>query len=134
MSDEIRDGSSLAADVFSNLVTCRWSLVTAVMTPERFRQLEKLFESALEREPSQRVAFLQEACGGDASLQKQVEALVASHEQEPSFLESPTLKVTALLTEEDEVDLIVGQRIGPYQLLREIGHGGIHMTSFWPFP
>jgi serine/threonine protein kinase len=94
------------------------------MTPERFREIEKLFNSALEREPSQRAAFLQEVCAGDPSLQRQVEVLVASHEQEPSFLESPTLRVTVLLTE-DEADFMVGRRIGPYEVLREIGRGGM---------
>src|SRR5262249_55205819 len=94
------------------------------MTPEGFQQLEKLFNSALEREPSQRADFLQEACGGDASLQKQLEALVASHEQAPSFLESPTLKVMGVLAE-NEGGFMVGQHIGVYEVLREIGRGGM---------
>src|SRR5262245_37506032 len=94
------------------------------MTPERFGQLEKLFESALQREPGQRADFLQEACGGDASLQKQLEAMVASHEQAPSFLESSTLKVMGFLAE-NEVGFMVGQHIGPYEVLREIGRGGM---------
>jgi eukaryotic-like serine/threonine-protein kinase len=94
------------------------------MTPERFQQLEKLFEAALEREPSQRDAFLQEACVGDPALRRQLEALLASHEEAPSFLESPSLKVVALLTE-NEGRFMVGQRIGPYEVLRELGRGGM---------
>jgi Tol biopolymer transport system component/predicted Ser/Thr protein kinase len=95
------------------------------MTPERFRQINKLFESALEREPSQRAAFLGEACAGDPALQGQVEALLASHDEASSFLESPTLKVVALPFAEEEAELMVGQHIGPYQVLREIGRGGM---------
>jgi formylglycine-generating enzyme required for sulfatase activity/dienelactone hydrolase/predicted Ser/Thr protein kinase len=95
------------------------------MTPERFRQINELFEAALEHEPSQRAAFLEQACAGDPALHRQVEALVASHEQEPSFLESPTLKVVALSFAEEEAELVAGHRIGPYQLLREIGRGGM---------
>jgi len=94
------------------------------MTPERFQQLEKLFEAALEREPSQRDVFLQQACVGDPALRRQVEALVASHEQAPSFLESPSLRLRTLLTDH-ESDFTVGQRIGPYEVLREIGRGGM---------
>jgi eukaryotic-like serine/threonine-protein kinase len=94
------------------------------MTPERFQQLEKLFEAALEREPSQRDAFLQQACVGDPALRRQVEALVASHEQAPSFLESPTLRLGAL-PPEHESDFMVGQRIGPYEVLGGIGRGGM---------
>src|SRR5919201_491105 len=112
----------------SSLVTCHCFQVTChcfFLTPERFRQINELFESALEREPSQRAAFLQEACAGDASLQKQVEALLASREQASSFLESPTLKVVALPFEEDESELRAGQSVGPYKVLREIGRGGM---------
>lgn len=35
------------------------------MKPERWQQIEDIYHDALEREPSQRAAFLQEACGGD---------------------------------------------------------------------
>jgi serine/threonine protein kinase/tetratricopeptide (TPR) repeat protein len=94
------------------------------MTSDRFQQLEDLFESALEREPSQRAAFLDQACGGDPSLRRQLEALIASHEEAPSFLESPSRRVTAFLTEH-ESDFMVGQRIGPYEVLHEIGRGGM---------
>ena len=47
------------------------------MKPERWQQLDQLFHSALEREPPERGAFLDEACGGDESLHNQVEALLA---------------------------------------------------------
>jgi len=45
------------------------------MKPERWQQLDQLFHSALEREPGERAAFLDKACGGVESLRKQVEAL-----------------------------------------------------------
>src|SRR5439155_19423676 len=97
----------------------------AWMTPERFRQVEQLFESALEREASQRAAFLQEACAADPPLRRQVEALLASHEQAPNFLETLTLQVLALPLTEGEAQSMAGQHIGPYELLREIGRGGM---------
>jgi eukaryotic-like serine/threonine-protein kinase len=94
------------------------------MTPERWQRVKELFQAAVAEEANQRAAFLEKACAGDPALRKQVEALLASHEQAASFLESPTLKVTALLPE-DEVDLMIGQRIGPYEVLSEIGRGGM---------
>jgi eukaryotic-like serine/threonine-protein kinase len=39
--------------------------------------------------PAERVAFLDRACGHDPDLRRQVEALVAEHEQLGSYLESP---------------------------------------------
>ena len=51
------------------------------MTPERWQQIDKLLERALERNPSQRHAFLDEACAGDEELRREVETLL-THEQE----------------------------------------------------
>ncbi len=38
------------------------------MDPERWQRVEQLCHAALEREESQRAAFLQEACAGDEAL------------------------------------------------------------------
>ena len=56
------------------------------MTPERWQQVKELFQSALEGESSQQAAFLDKACAGDASLRRQVEALIASHEKAAELL------------------------------------------------
>jgi len=95
------------------------------MTPERWDQIKELFQSALEREVSQRAAYLDETCAGDPSLRKQLEALLASHDQAPNFLEAPPLEVVAQSSPTDGTESIVGRRIGPYQVQREIGHGGM---------
>ena len=45
------------------------------MTPERWQRVKKILQSALERKPNERSAFLAEACTGDESLRKDVEEL-----------------------------------------------------------
>jgi serine/threonine protein kinase/tetratricopeptide (TPR) repeat protein len=62
---------------------------------ERWRKIEQLYHAALELEKSQRAAFIQEACGGDALLQQEVESLVAQSEGADSFLEAPAMQVAA---------------------------------------
>jgi hypothetical protein len=62
------------------------------MKPERWQQLDQLFHSALRREPAERPAFLDEACVDDESLRKQVESLLAAHEEAGSFIEKPLWK------------------------------------------
>ena len=57
------------------------SLVTVVMTPERWKQIEKLYHSALKLEPGQRTAFLKEGCTGDEDLRQEVESLLAHEPQ-----------------------------------------------------
>ena len=53
----------------------------------------EIFLSAMEIEdPVERSAHLQEACGGDAGLQGRVEALIASHESQSRFLNTPVVE------------------------------------------
>ena len=82
-----------------------------------------------------RAAFLDEACGGDTALRRQVEALLSEQEHLGSFLEAPALgpaDTAAWPTPAEGPDTVAwpaadehpdGQ-IGPYQLLEVIGEGG----------
>jgi len=49
------------------------------MKAERWKQVNDLFQSAVERAPEERAAFLDEACRGDESLCREVESLLTSH-------------------------------------------------------
>src|SRR5215216_2249377 len=59
------------------------------MNPERWKKVEELFESALERDPCERAAFLDQACAGDASLKQEIESLLAHQQPTGRFI--PTL-------------------------------------------
>ena len=71
------------------------------MTPERHQQISKLYQDALELDLERRPAFLDQACGDDEALRKEVESLIASHEQAEGFIEAPALDVAAQLLAED---------------------------------
>jgi serine/threonine protein kinase/tetratricopeptide (TPR) repeat protein len=97
------------------------------MTPERWRKVEEVFESALERAPEERSAYLTNACADDESLRKQVETLIASYEKAGSFIEEPALG-TAVLPDtvvDETVNMLIGRRLGSYKIVREIGRGGM---------
>ena len=51
------------------------------MKPERWQQIDEILDGALQRESSQRKAFLAEACAGDASLRQEVESLLEASER-----------------------------------------------------
>jgi eukaryotic-like serine/threonine-protein kinase len=95
------------------------------MEPERWKQIDQLLEAALDRPPSQRAAFLNQACAGDAALRRKVESLLSSDEQARSFLESPAFEVAAELLAEDQPQTLVGQHIGRYRVLSLLGTGGM---------
>ncbi len=90
-----------------------------------WQRVKELFQSALERDVTQRAAYLDEACAGNLEVRKQVEALLASHDHAPNFLEAPALEVAATSFASDDGASMVGRGIGSYQVQREIGHGGM---------
>ena len=88
------------------------------MTPERFRQITNLFEAAVERPPEARAAFLAEACAGDEDLLMAVEQLLAAYQRDTDPFATPAMPPW-------NPQRLEGRRIGPYEILREIGHGGM---------
>jgi len=86
------------------------------MKAERWQQINDLFQSATERPPEERAAFLDEACHGDEGLCREVESLIASYEQAETFIESPAFEAAPeFLTNEDRSGALVGESIGHYR-------------------
>ena len=85
---------------------------------------EEIFLAAVEKNsPGERAAYLDGACGKDAALRGQVEALLKAHDGAGSFLEQPLLD-PAVTKEPSDVVEKLGAVIGPYKLLEQIGEGG----------
>jgi len=96
------------------------------MTVEHRKQVEELFELALEHKPAERSVWLYGACG-DAALRAEVARLLAAHERAEGILDSSAPDLAGLLeSEQREYDSVeaIG-RVGPYRLVREIGRGGM---------
>ena len=74
------------------------------MRPDRWRQVESLYHSALEREAPARDAFLREACREDEELRCEVRSLL--DQTESGVLNRPL-------------------QLGPYQIVGVIGAGGM---------
>jgi len=98
------------------------------------RTAKDIFLAALDRQPAERAALLDEACAGNAMLRRQVEALLRAHDEPDSLLDRPRIALD-LPSGGPPPDLEVtldqplteqpGSVIGPYKLLQEIGHGGM---------
>lgn len=95
------------------------------MPPERWQRLKDLFHSALTIEAGQRASFLVEACADDPSLQVEVQSLLSSDETAADFIETPAFEMAAEALAGDGADAMEGRRIGPYRIIREVGHGGM---------
>lgn len=96
------------------------------MTPEYWQRIKELFNAAVEYEPAARARFLEEACAGDPGLLAQVESLLASDEEAGDFIAVPAfLPLGAAASEEDEAAVATGRRVGSYEIVRELGRGGM---------
>src|SRR6266498_685051 len=95
------------------------------MTPERWQQVDRLLQGALERPPAERASFLNEACRGDEPLRKEVESLLASGDEAASFLKSPALEDAAPMLDDVKAISMLGRRIGSYQIVSQLGAGGM---------
>ena len=65
------------------------------MEADRFKQVDRLLQLALEHPSAERGEFLRRACGGDAELEREVRSLLTSQERAGSFLESPAIQLAA---------------------------------------
>src|SRR5215471_11708175 len=101
------------------------------MDRERWRLIEDLYNSALERNQSDREIFLRAACKRDEDLRREVESLLGSHDKAKNFIESPALQVAAQLLTREEVEkqgpqpLSPGTTISHYRVIEKIGAGGM---------
>jgi len=95
------------------------------MKAERWKQVNDLFQSAVERAPEERAAFLDEACHDDDGLRREVESLLTSHKQAENFIELPAYEAAPELVTNDGAGALVGKVIGHYRIESLIGIGGM---------
>jgi serine/threonine protein kinase len=95
------------------------------VTPERWLQVERLYDEALARTSGERSAFLASACGDDDALRSEVESLLAQPASGDGFLSAPAIVEAAHLVTDLPASMLTGQRVGVYQLQALLGKGGM---------
>jgi Tol biopolymer transport system component/serine/threonine protein kinase len=95
------------------------------MTPERYKKVGALFHAALELSPVERAAFLDQQCADDVQLKREVESLIASHNEASDFIGSPAMSVAAELLLNNESDELIGKTVGRYSVRSLLGAGGM---------
>ena len=96
------------------------------MTPERWRQIESIYHAALERPPTERMAFLDEQCAEDRVLRRELDRLLAAHEGAKDFMSSPAWELAADALGPMSSELVqVARRIGSYEVLGALGVGAM---------
>ena len=93
---------------------------------DQWRRVEELFYAALDLDSQARPAFLQQACGADAELLKEVESLLDSAEKPVDFLPQAVLEVAHDMSVEDRREtLAAGTQLAHYKIISLLGAGGM---------
>ncbi|HTZ97353.1 MAG TPA: serine/threonine-protein kinase [Terriglobales bacterium] len=96
------------------------------MNPERWQRVKNLLARAVEIDPAERAAYLDDSCSGDVSLRQDVENLLLDYDAANSeFLDESDLAALASSALADHENLWIGRRVGPYQIVEQIGAGGM---------
>ncbi len=97
------------------------------MTPEAWARVKAILGEALDLAPGDRPAYLDTACAGEGALRTEVESLLTAGGEEWGFFDSPP-EVRLPEPEASGPPSRVGERVGTYELLAELGRGGMGMV------
>jgi serine/threonine protein kinase len=99
------------------------------MNPDRWQQIERIYNAAVELEPPRREAWLAKVCAGDESLRNEVEALLQNSSEGGDFMKEPALEFAARALAEHKAQepypSLTGRTLLHYTIAEKIGEGGM---------
>ena len=91
----------------------------------RWRRVEEICGAALDRTGEDRTAYLAAACGDDATLRQEVEALLAQVASGDTLLGAPIAFAAAQVLSHVTGGSLIGRQLGAYTVLALLGAGGM---------
>lgn len=95
------------------------------MSPERWQQIQQVFDKAIELAPAAQAAFLKQLAADDKGLHDEVADLIAADQAAGTFLGKEAAQRMAPLIVESDPDEPEEERVGVYRIVSRIGRGGM---------
>ena len=92
---------------------------------DHWTTIKRIHQSALEKDPSERATFVDESCGGDATLLREVQSLLMYGTAAELFLERPAIDIAPRPSSDRPGHPLVGKTLSHYQILSLLGAGGM---------
>ena len=92
---------------------------------DRWTAVKRIHQSALDKEPSERAAFVDESCGDDEPLRREVQSLLTYATEAESFLEQPAVDIATGPFSDSHETTLVGRTVSHYEVLSLLGAGGM---------
>ena len=96
-----------------------------MQSSERWQQAKEILYAALEMSEAERTSFLDEKCGSDIDLRREIESLIAAHNGAAERFESPAVEMIASVVSNEEPEGMVGRSLGNYEVLEKLGEGAM---------
>jgi len=94
----------------------------------KWQNILDVFEGALDRPVGERASFLAQACGSDESMHRRLEAMLDADARKSLLLDQPPPHASSAFNSVAslaDAQGLSGAMIGPYQLITELGRGGM---------
>ncbi|MGI8638358.1 MAG: protein kinase domain-containing protein [Pyrinomonadaceae bacterium] len=91
----------------------------------QWQEVKEIFSDAKQRGRDEREVFLDEACGDDDFLRREVESLLCSFDNADGFLQKPAVGEVAEVVLAENARFEKGARLNHYRIISHLGAGGM---------
>ena len=91
----------------------------------QWQQVKEIFDATLQRPPTERESFLDEVCGDDDFLRREIISLLTSFGDAENFMERPAVGEVADVVLKENARLGKGEKLSHYEIISHLGAGGM---------
>src|SRR5258705_6571137 len=92
------------------------------MDNSRWKQIEEVFDQAIKLSADERERYLE---AQDRSLREEIESLIFSYEEDPTFLQRPAFDRGLKVLADEKTNIFPGDKVGSYKIISKLGTGGM---------